>query len=187
MPPRRAGVLAAARRADPLAPTLALRERAQAADRGGAQRLRLRRLPRRARARCAFHGAEQDAGPSTIGRRGETDVSLDWDAQVSGLHAELHHIGGEWTIVDDGLSTNGTFVDGRASAAASGCATARGCASGARSSPTAPRSARLVGETVIGPRARRSSSPTPSAACCGALPPVSRRRLRHARHEPADR
>jgi hypothetical protein len=32
---------------------------------------------------------------------------------VSGLHAELHHTGGEWMIVDDGLSTNGTYVNGQ--------------------------------------------------------------------------
>lgn len=49
---------------------------------------------------------------STIGRRAEADVSLVWDGEVSGLHAELHHIGGEWTVVDDGLSTNGTYVNG---------------------------------------------------------------------------
>jgi FHA domain len=50
---------------------------------------------------------------STLGRRVETDLSLPWDSEVSGLHAELHHLGGEWTIVDDGLSTNGTYVNGQ--------------------------------------------------------------------------
>jgi FHA domain len=54
------------------------------------------------------HGAR-----STIGRRGGTDLSLAWDSEVSGLHAELHHTGGEWMIVDDGLSTNGTYVNGQ--------------------------------------------------------------------------
>lgn len=48
---------------------------------------------------------------STIGRRAEADLSLAWDGEVSGLHAELHHIGGEWAVVDDGLSTNGTYVN----------------------------------------------------------------------------
>jgi hypothetical protein len=48
---------------------------------------------------------------STLGRRPEVDLSFPWDGEISGLHAELHHIGGEWTIVDDGLSTNGTFVN----------------------------------------------------------------------------
>jgi len=48
----------------------------------------------------------------TLGRRPEMDLAIAWDSQVSGLHAELQGLGGEWTIVDDGLSTNGTFVNG---------------------------------------------------------------------------
>ena len=49
----------------------------------------------------------------TVGRRAEMDLSIPWDSEVSGLHAELQDIGGEWTIVDDGLSTNGTYVNGQ--------------------------------------------------------------------------
>lgn len=49
----------------------------------------------------------------TVGRRPALDVSIGWDGEVSGLHAELHGYDGEWTIVDDGLSTNGTFVNGQ--------------------------------------------------------------------------
>jgi pSer/pThr/pTyr-binding forkhead associated (FHA) protein len=52
-------------------------------------------------------------GPVTIGRRPETDVTLVWDEEVSRLHAQLEPIGGEWAIVDEGLSTNGTFLNGR--------------------------------------------------------------------------
>jgi len=51
-------------------------------------------------------------GNRTIGRRSEASVSIPWDGEVSGLHAELQCLGGEWTIVDDGLSTNGTFLNG---------------------------------------------------------------------------
>jgi pSer/pThr/pTyr-binding forkhead associated (FHA) protein len=51
--------------------------------------------------------------PLTLGRRPETDLAIDWDNEVSGLHAELQDIAGEWTIVDDGLSSNGTFVNAR--------------------------------------------------------------------------
>jgi pSer/pThr/pTyr-binding forkhead associated (FHA) protein len=47
----------------------------------------------------------------TIGRRGERDVRLEWDAQVSRLHARLEAVGSDWTVVDDG-STNGTFHNG---------------------------------------------------------------------------
>jgi hypothetical protein len=49
----------------------------------------------------------------TVGRRREMDLAIVWDSEVSGLHAELRGVGGEWTIVDDGLSTNGTFVNGQ--------------------------------------------------------------------------
>jgi pSer/pThr/pTyr-binding forkhead associated (FHA) protein len=40
-------------------------------------------------------------------------VPIAWDNEVSGLHAELQGIAGEWTVVDDGLSTNGTYVNAR--------------------------------------------------------------------------
>jgi pSer/pThr/pTyr-binding forkhead associated (FHA) protein len=54
----------------------------------------------------------EEGKPITIGRRAETDLSIPWDGEVSGLHAELQRLGGEWTVIDDGLSTNGTFVNG---------------------------------------------------------------------------
>jgi pSer/pThr/pTyr-binding forkhead associated (FHA) protein len=47
----------------------------------------------------------------TIGRDDSVDVALADDDQVSRVHAELELIGGSWVIVDDGLSTNGTFVN----------------------------------------------------------------------------
>lgn len=49
----------------------------------------------------------------TLGRREEVDLSIDWDEEVSGLHAELQCLGGEWAIQDDGLSTNGTYVNAK--------------------------------------------------------------------------
>jgi pSer/pThr/pTyr-binding forkhead associated (FHA) protein len=48
----------------------------------------------------------------TIGRNDSNDVALGWDSQVSRVHAELELVGGEWTVVDDGLSRNGTFLNG---------------------------------------------------------------------------
>jgi hypothetical protein len=48
----------------------------------------------------------------TIGRRGEADLSIPWDPEMSRLHAELRLQAGEWTISDDGLSQNGTWVNG---------------------------------------------------------------------------
>jgi hypothetical protein len=48
----------------------------------------------------------------TIGRRPEADVSVPWDPEMSRVHAELAVRAGEWTISDDGLSQNGTWVNG---------------------------------------------------------------------------
>lgn len=48
----------------------------------------------------------------TIGRHSSADISLEWDEQVSRMHAELVPVGDEWTLVDEGLSRNGSFVNG---------------------------------------------------------------------------
>jgi len=48
----------------------------------------------------------------SVGRRQTADVALDWDEEVSRLHARFERIQQEWTVVDDGLSRNGTFVNG---------------------------------------------------------------------------
>ena len=53
-----------------------------------------------------------DPGPVTIGRGEACDVRLVLDPEVSRLHAELERLGGTWVVVDDGLSRNGTFVNG---------------------------------------------------------------------------
>jgi DNA-binding CsgD family transcriptional regulator len=97
---------------DPLAPHTATPEELRAridAERAGAPFLVLR----------DGGGAQQlvslaDDRPErlSIGRNASNDVSLSWDGEVSRLHAELERIGGEWTVSDDGLSRNGTFVNG---------------------------------------------------------------------------
>jgi predicted component of type VI protein secretion system len=48
----------------------------------------------------------------TVGRRSTNDVALPWDTEVSRLHAELERIAEEWTLADDGLSRNGSFLNG---------------------------------------------------------------------------
>lgn len=63
--------------------------------------------------RLCFFTAEPERETSTVGRRPGMDLVIGWDAEVSGLHAEMRHLPGEWTIADDGLSTNGTYVDGK--------------------------------------------------------------------------
>jgi hypothetical protein len=49
----------------------------------------------------------------TIGRRPGNDIALSDDRQVSRVHAVLERVGGDWTLVDDGFSSNGSFVNDR--------------------------------------------------------------------------
>ena len=49
----------------------------------------------------------------TIGRAPGCELALTWDGKVSGTHAQLELIGGSnWTVTDDGLSRNGSYVNG---------------------------------------------------------------------------
>jgi FHA domain len=49
----------------------------------------------------------------TIGRAPGCDVCLDWDAGVSRAHARLERLGKhDWMLLDDGLSRNGSIVNG---------------------------------------------------------------------------
>ena len=45
-----------------------------------------------------------------VGRGESADLRLDWDEEVSGLHAQIEVVRGECTLLDDGLSRNGSFV-----------------------------------------------------------------------------
>jgi pSer/pThr/pTyr-binding forkhead associated (FHA) protein len=47
-----------------------------------------------------------------IGRGGSADLRLDWDEEVSALHAQIEVVRDECTLLDDGLSRNGSFVGG---------------------------------------------------------------------------
>jgi len=47
----------------------------------------------------------------TVGRSPASGLALPWDAQVSRSHASIEAIDGVWTVLDDGRSTNGTFVN----------------------------------------------------------------------------
>ena len=48
----------------------------------------------------------------SIGRDAGADVPLPWDAEVSRTHALLEQVGRGWMLIDDGLSRNGSFVNG---------------------------------------------------------------------------
>lgn len=53
-----------------------------------------------------------EAGQLIVGRDDQADIRLYWDEHVSGVHAELRRASGSWLVIDDGLSRNGTFVNG---------------------------------------------------------------------------
>jgi len=47
-----------------------------------------------------------------VGRSSSADVRLSWDEEVSALHAQLEIVGDECTLVDEGLSRNGSYLNG---------------------------------------------------------------------------
>jgi pSer/pThr/pTyr-binding forkhead associated (FHA) protein len=55
---------------------------------------------------------DSDRERVTIGRSPSTDLAFIWDDEVSRVHAELARIGEVWALVDDGLSLNGSYVNG---------------------------------------------------------------------------
>jgi hypothetical protein len=54
---------------------------------------------------------DSERSPFTIGRQATSDVALTWDDEVSRAHADIESIGQVWTLVDDGRSRNGSFVN----------------------------------------------------------------------------
>jgi FHA domain len=48
----------------------------------------------------------------TVGRREGSDIPLSWDPEVSRAHALLEQVGEDWTLLDDGMSRNGSYVNG---------------------------------------------------------------------------
>ncbi len=54
-----------------------------------------------------------DGGPVTLGRSESAGLRVAGDPLVSRVHARLERIGSQWTLVDDGISANGTYLNGR--------------------------------------------------------------------------
>jgi pSer/pThr/pTyr-binding forkhead associated (FHA) protein len=50
---------------------------------------------------------------TTIGRRADNDLALPWDREVSRHHAALEGDERGWSLVEPGLSRNGSYVNGR--------------------------------------------------------------------------
>jgi pSer/pThr/pTyr-binding forkhead associated (FHA) protein len=61
--------------------------------------------------RQILHVLDGEQTRLSIGRNPANDLALEWDPGVSRLHTALERIGGEWTIGDDGLSRNGSWVN----------------------------------------------------------------------------
>ncbi|WP_062982570.1 FHA domain-containing protein [Nocardia anaemiae] len=55
---------------------------------------------------------DRDAHSMTIGRSEAADITVAADATVSRLHAIIERVSDYWVVIDNGLSTNGTFVNG---------------------------------------------------------------------------
>lgn len=51
------------------------------------------------------------SSPITVGRDSPADVWLSWDHRVSRKHAQLECEGDAWLLVDEGISSNGSFVN----------------------------------------------------------------------------
>ena len=51
-------------------------------------------------------------GPSRSAAAPSATSPSRWDTEVSRLHAQLEPVGSDWIVVDDGLSRNGTYVNG---------------------------------------------------------------------------
>lgn len=54
---------------------------------------------------------EPDATELWVGRSDSAHLRFDWDPEVSTLHAQIEVVGRDCTLIDDGLSRNGSFVN----------------------------------------------------------------------------
>jgi hypothetical protein len=61
--------------------------------------------------RQVLHGLDEATGRVVVGRGPAADVVVAWDEGVSWTHAVLERLGDDWLIDDDGVSTNGTYVN----------------------------------------------------------------------------
>ncbi len=62
--------------------------------------------------RQQFFFFDPGAASATVGRSSTADLALAWDGRVSRLHARFDREQQEdWVLVDDGISSNGTYVN----------------------------------------------------------------------------
>jgi len=48
----------------------------------------------------------------TLGRHSQSVITIEWDPEISRTHAVIESLGHSWYVVDDGVSQNGTYVNG---------------------------------------------------------------------------
>ena len=108
-------------------------------------------------------GLDPERERLTLGRGRDVDLRVD-DPEVSRVR-RAPRTDGEWTVLDDDLSHNGTFVNGRRIRRRRRLATSISCGSGRPRSPSASPAARVRTTPLRRPRDGRGSiaSPTPSA------------------------
>ena len=53
---------------------------------------------------------EESTAELWVGRGEAAGLRIEWDEEVSALHAQIEVVGDECTLLDDGLSRNGSFV-----------------------------------------------------------------------------
>jgi hypothetical protein len=55
--------------------------------------------------------AEPGRSELWVGRAASADLNLGWDREVSALHAQFEVVDDDCTLIDDGISTNGSYVN----------------------------------------------------------------------------
>lgn len=55
---------------------------------------------------------DRDRSGVTVGRGQASGIALPWDDQASRVHAELQLLDEAWILIDEGLSRNGSYVNG---------------------------------------------------------------------------
>ncbi len=59
-----------------------------------------------------LHLISEETTEVWIGREPQADLQLGWDPEASSLHVQIVVVRGACTLIDEGLSSNGTFVNG---------------------------------------------------------------------------
>ena len=59
-----------------------------------------------------IHPLDPSENVIVVGRRASCDLALTWDSLVLRQHVQWERVGDDWSVIDDGLSGNGTTING---------------------------------------------------------------------------